>query len=591
MLEMPVLFNAIQRLRDRTSLRQQSAVVTAFLSFATVAAITIPTAGLVYDNANSRANQEMRDLATTMAQRLDREMFERYREVQNIASLRVLGSRWRESPSDARETFEQLQQTLPNYAWIGFAATDGTVRASTKGMLEGASVAERPWFKAGLKGPAALDLHEATLLAEMLEPTADGQPFRFVDVTAPVYDETGTLAGVLGAHLSWDWARDVRSQLLSTFDPALETDLQVTAIDGSVILGGDFGSAGLTDDQIALIKAGPTVLVIEQYGADHILAVVPTQGVEGYPGLGWHVIARRPMDVALAGAYRTIWTILGVGLLAAFVSVVCAFFMAGQVTRPISQLAASADRIGRTPGAPLFGRQHGSKDVRQLSSALRSLMRRVDFAERDAGEARDHVERADRARFDEVTRNEQIVLSLRLLADTDPMTKLLNRRGFLSQAADVFAFFERYHNEFAVLVVDIDHFKKVNDTHGHAAGDEVIKAVAHALLDAARQTDLVARFGGEEFVILLREIDQSTLEIWAERARRSVEAMTVAAGETRIGVTISIGATMTRSGDSNIESIIRRADGALYEAKSTGRNRTSIADAQSETARAGRSAA
>lgn len=565
-----MFLNVFRRLRDRTSMRRQSAAVTGFLSFATVAAITIPTALLVYDRAHERSDAEMRDLATTMAQRLDREMFERHREVQNIASLRPLGSRWRESPGDARATFEQLQRTLPSYAWIGLASPDGTVRASTKGMLEGVSVAERPWFQAGLRGPVALDIHEARLLADILGPTQDGQPFRFVDVAAPVYDEEGALVGVLGTHLSWSWARDVRSQLLSAFDPELETDLQVTAADGSVILGGAYGSPGLTDDQIELAEAGPTVLFVEEDGARHILAVVPTQGVEGYEGLGWHVIARRPMAVALAGAYRIIWIILAIGLLAALASIACAFVLTGRMTRPIAQLAASADRIGRGPGAPIFGRQRGSADVLRLSSALRSLMRRIDFAERDAGEARDDVQR-----------NRQMVQSLRLLADTDPMTNLLNRRGFLSHAADVFAFFKRYRSAFAILVVDIDRFKEVNDSYGHGAGDAVIKAVAQALLEGARETDRVARFGGEEFVLLLREIDRSTLEIRAERARSAVEAMTVATGGFSIKVTISIGATIVQGDDPDVEEIVRRADGALYRAKGEGRNRTIIAEAQS----------
>ncbi|WP_224001510.1 sensor domain-containing diguanylate cyclase [Aureimonas sp. SA4125] len=568
---------AFNRLRDRTSMKHQSAVVTALLLIATVALIAIPTAVLVYDNAIKRANMQMRDLATTMAQRLDREMFERFREIQNIASFGSLGSQWRANPSFARTLLDQLQKTLPSYAWIGFATADGTVQASTQGMLRGASVVERPWFKAGLKGPAALDIHEAKLLAKVLEPLPDGQPFRFVDVTAPVRDEAGVVAGVLGAHLSWSWANDVRTQLLSTLDPALETGLLVTAADGSVILGGEFGSVGLTDDQIEMTKAEPRNFVVEQNGHQQILAAVPTHGAESYPGLGWRVVAHRPKDVALAGAYRITATILGIGLLAALGSVACAFFAAARVTRPISQLAVCADRIGRSPGAALFDRQRGSSDVLHLSDALRSLSRRLDFAEHDASEARDDVERSLQARSVDAERHQQIVQTLRLLADTDPMTSLLNRRSFLAQATDVLAFFRRYRSRFAILVVDIDHFKRVNDTHGHAAGDEVIRAVARSLSDAARQTDRIARFGGEEFVVLLREIDQQALEVWAERARQSIEAMTVSVEGVSIKVTISIGATISRIEDRDVEDIIRRADGALYSAKSTGRNRTSIA--------------
>lgn len=575
--KVPVFLQAFGRLRDRTSMRLQSAVITAMLSFMTVIAITIPTARLVYDNAIERADSEMQVLATTMAQRLDREMFERYREVQNIASIRSMGSRWRKSPTEARIVVEQLQATYPAYTWIGFAAPDGVVQASTKGMLENQSVAERPWFKAGLRGPTALDLHEAKLLAKILTLKSNDEPFRFVDVTAPVRDETGSIVGVLGAHLSWTWAGDLRSQLLSALDPELQTGLLVTSADGSVILGGEFGSVALTRDQLALTKVGPSNFTVAYGGRERIMAAVATRGVGSYPGLGWQVVAHRPKSVALAYAYRITLTILGIGILAAIGSVASAFWIASRVTRPISNLARCADRIGRSPGPSLFNRQQGSSDVRRLSNALRSLSRRVDFAECDATDARNHEMRSVRARIEDAERHQQIIASLRELADTDPLTGLLNRRGFFGQAADVLAFFQRYGGQFAILVVDIDHFKRVNDRYGHAAGDEVIKAVARGLSDAVRQTDRVARFGGEEFVVILREIDQVTLRKWADRTRRLIETSTVTVDGTDINVTISLGGAMVCSDDEDVEDIIKRADEALYQAKSTGRNRACIA--------------
>ena len=173
--------------------------------------------------------------------------------------------------------------------------------------------------------------------------------------------------------------------------------------------------------------------------------------------------------------------------------------------------------------------------------------------------------------------------TLRLLADTDPMTGLMNRRSFLGDAKDVLAFFRRYDSRFAILMIDIDHFKRVNDMHGHAAGDDVIGAVGRVLSEAARKTDRVARFGGEEFVVLLREIDEVAVTAWAERMRDAIQAAVVTAESGAISVTVSVGATMVAASDRDIEDILHRADLALYRSKSNGRNRLTLSPA-SETA-------
>src|SRR5688572_27128845 len=94
------------------------------------------------------------------------------------------------------------------------------------------------------------------------------------------------------------------------------------------------------------------------------------------------------------------------------------------------------------------------------------------------------------------------------MADTDPLSNLLNRRAFLAFADDGFEYFQRYQRSIAMLVIDIDHFKKVNDTHGHATGDVVIRRVGELIETSLRTTDKAGRFGGEEFVVLLREVDE-----------------------------------------------------------------------------------
>ena len=190
-----------RRLRDRLSIRQQSAALTILLSLATVAIMSIATAFVVRQHAVETTNVELRNLATSMAGRLDRQMFERTREICNLASLAPASGLLRDA-ARLRAFLEQMQTTQPNFAWIGYASEDGVVQASTGSLLEGDTVAARPWFSEGLQGPVVHDIQKAALLAPLLPAPADGAPLRLVDIAAPVRNENGVVNGVLGAHLN-----------------------------------------------------------------------------------------------------------------------------------------------------------------------------------------------------------------------------------------------------------------------------------------------------------------------------------------------------------------------------------------------------
>jgi two-component system cell cycle response regulator len=127
------------------------------------------------------------------------------------------------------------------------------------------------------------------------------------------------------------------------------------------------------------------------------------------------------------------------------------------------------------------------------------------------------------------------------------------------------------------LMIDIDHFKRVNDTFGHEMGDWVLKTVASILATARRDADVVARFGGEEFVIMLPETTPEAAATVAERIRMMVSANSMAVGDAKLSLTISAGVGEVRASSPSIEAVIRDADRALYEAKRTGRNRVCVA--------------
>lgn len=571
---------AVRRITDRLTVKQQTALMTGLLCIATVGIVTTGAAMLARRQAIDDAHLDLAAMAQTMANRLDQSMFERYREIKNIASLEPLRSVWTGDAANARAILSQMQSSLGDYAWLGVAAPDGTVRAATRGMLESVSVAQRPWFANGLKGATVEDVHDAKLLDGLLRRDPDAAPFRFVDIAMPLYGANGALAGVLGAHLSWNWASEVRSHLLQKYDRQLESDIWVLGRDGNLLLGPQRAGA-VPAAWLHAARSGKPATFRDMSGERPMLTtLVATQGEGEYPGLGWIVASRRPVDVALAPANRLALTIGLLGTLIAALGAAFAWFLAGTVTSPLTRLCRAIDLIGRDPGADSVARQHGSRDLLQLSGAVRSLLRRVGSAERGAQEAREaarevelKAEEQARASDEKTRRLGADIHTLRALADTDPLTNLFNRRAFLPFAEDAMNYFKRYKRDVGVLMFDIDHFKRVNDTFGHAAGDEVIRAVGKIIAGQVRTTDKVARFGGEEFVVLLRETDDAGAMLLANRIREAVENTIVTQGLAHLSITISVGAAMAGPRDRDIEDVIARADEGLYQAKSAGRNR------------------
>lgn len=162
---------------------------------------------------------------------------------------------------------------------------------------------------------------------------------------------------------------------------------------------------------------------------------------------------------------------------------------------------------------------------------------------------------------------------LERLATTDPLTGVYNRRYFMDYATKEFLRSLRYSHTFSVIQMDIDHFKKINDTYGHSIGDEVLKAFTANCLEVLRDCDVLGRMGGEEFSIILPETALSGALIVAERFRQANAELKVYVDDRIVHFTVSIGVTHLRQDDAGLEAVLRRADEALYLAKNGGRNK------------------
>jgi two-component system cell cycle response regulator len=171
-----------------------------------------------------------------------------------------------------------------------------------------------------------------------------------------------------------------------------------------------------------------------------------------------------------------------------------------------------------------------------------------------------------------------LVAEARRLASTDTLTGLLNRRAFVERIEKARALADNQLFPMSMLLLDVDHFKKVNDTLGHDAGDAVLQGVARVLSGIARRSDFVARWGGEEFVVALSQTAEAGARVAAERVRRAIaEAKYVLPNGTEHRATASVGLASAEGADWQLDELLGRADKAMYSAKHRGRNRVETA--------------
>jgi len=180
----------------------------------------------------------------------------------------------------------------------------------------------------------------------------------------------------------------------------------------------------------------------------------------------------------------------------------------------------------------------------------------------------------------DITRRKVLSQELEYLAMTDELTQLYNRRFFIDRCQREFKLWRRYKNPFSVLLLDIDHFKKINDNFGHDTGDLALKFVAQSLKNMVRDVDIVARYGGEEFVILLPQTKGSMAQELAERLLINIELSELKIGEQSLKLTVSIGVVEVQEGIKDLNDLLKAVDHALYQAKWRGRNQVVMAEVQ-----------
>lgn len=162
------------------------------------------------------------------------------------------------------------------------------------------------------------------------------------------------------------------------------------------------------------------------------------------------------------------------------------------------------------------------------------------------------------------------------LAITDSLTRIFNRRYYLERFAEELERSRKFKYKFSCLMIDIDYFKSYNDRYGHIVGDAVLREISQTIQEKIRQIDLLGRYGGEEFIIILSETDKDLANQAAQRIRQAIEYKPIRAYDEELKITVSIGISTFPEDGQDVETLIDRSDAALYRAKETGRNRVCV---------------
>ncbi|ASC73729.1 hypothetical protein XM38_047010 [Halomicronema hongdechloris C2206] len=331
--------------------------------------------------------EELTQVAFQVSRELDINIFERYREIQIIAELDRFQNP-QATLSKQQALLEQLQSTFPHYSWIGFTTPQGTVVASTQGLLQGANVAQRPWFQAALSEPFVGDVHEAALLAELL-PNPQGTHLRFVDVAAPVVNDQGDVQGVIGAHLNWQWAEEVIDVLMKT--PQVEgKEVFIVNRDGMVLSGPrawQGKSLDLDSNRLAYLRKQGYAVETWPNDETYLVGFAYSRGYQSYEGLGWTILVRESTATAFAPAHDLYQRILLGGVVIGGGFVFLSWAATALITRPLLQVAAIADQIragNRDITLPHFRSNH---EMARLSRALTQLITELLERERDLSNA------------------------------------------------------------------------------------------------------------------------------------------------------------------------------------------------------------
>jgi len=511
-----------------------------------------------------KINQELVNLTSHASQDLDYWFRERQYEIRVFASSYEVSENLdrmyrgedsragRDTPSRRLEAYlASVETKFADYKELCVADLSGIVRASSRG-LTGDSRLPDEWLQRIRAGEAAI----GNLEWDHESGTA------IIPLAVPVRDETRAadkLVGVLVAKLDFGTV----SGVLDDHAPENEDELYLITKDAMVLTSSRPMTEAFMTSTLAPNAAGD---LFEHPGETRVFTSFRGMDVLGtldpIERLDWGVVAHRDRDTAYAQIVGLRNTTLFLMLTVLVLISVAAYLLGLTIVGPLNRLTTAAAEIAAgnlKVRLPVFsGGELGymTEVFNRMSRQLRLVMGELDATNKELRE-----------------KNKE----LHELSITDALTTLHNRKHMMDTLAMEVARGLRYDKLFSILMIDIDDFKRYNDTFGHLPGDGVLRELGTFLASTLRTEDYAARYGGEEFLLLLPETGSEGAGQLAERLRQRLEEKAIGAAGNHPGITVSIGVATFPENGADPEELIRRADSAMYQAKQSGRNLVRVA--------------
>ncbi len=436
--------------------------------------------------------------------------------------------------ADVETAFRRFLQVMPEFRGAGFIDAEGYTRVDSM-TRTGVYVGDRPYFQAATRGE--------TYTSDMLVGRATGS--RVIIVCAPVQDGKGHFAGAVFASLSLDLINATVAETRLQFGGGL----MLLDRQGRVLAGSCPGKSGQGEQHVQAAGEMPSDGREFDFACSSGATLVAV--ARQLETTGWTLVGAVPRGGVRAAVLPVVWVVFGAGVVSFLLIGPVALRLSRRMADMIATLAGSAARLAQGDYAqplPNLETANPPAEFRVLADAYESMRGRI---------MRD-------------------MQALETIARTDELTGLPNRRWLMEEGRRMIQISARAGQPCSCLLVDVDHFKAVNDTFGHAKGDAVLQQLAEVLHNSMREADLLGRLGGEEFLVICAHTGHAEAMTLATRLCESVHR-TSSGVLAELGLTVSVGvATLERyldDGATLFEALISTADRAMYQAKGAGRDR------------------
>jgi diguanylate cyclase (GGDEF)-like protein len=542
-----------------------NSIKTKIIAFAVVAAI-IPSVSMWWVSyvqnrrfLSEKINQELLDLTAQVSREVDLWLKERLYDVrvfsssyvvsENLERIFLKDSKGVQSSVELRRLMDYLQSVRGRFiAYEELALIDprGKTVASSAGQLSAVKLPDK-WLGPAQSGKPIIG-----------EPYQDNTLQKAVMVIGePIRGAQDRLLGVLVAKINF---RTI-SSILRIYGQGETVELRLMTRQGLLMASSQSApmeSGNLSEAAVRRLFAREKVPI--RYTGPRGNAVIGT--LKRVPQLEWGIVAEKDAGKAYLQIIRlrNLTFILVTAVLLAIG--LCAYFLGLAMVRPLGLLTRGASRVSAGDlevDVPVRTRS----EIGYLTEVFNHMVARLRQGREELANANEALREKNK--------------ELEKLSTTDSLTGLFNRKHLMEKLNLELGRSARYQHDFTLLIIDIDHFKRYNDTYGHLAGDEVLRRMGAILKESIRKSDYAARYGGEEFIVLLPETGVDAGVQMAERIRRQMAEQEMGSDTNRTNVTISAGAASFPDYGEDAETLIRNADEALYEAKRRGRNQIIIA--------------